>query len=219
MFDNIKRPQPNFENNATTRLINRTKNEIGRISKMILENINKELLNKLQLQQWNSTTAVINWFKKNEKRNKYNFMIFDVKDYYSSIRKKLLDDSINLTGQHIQIKREDFNIIQHTRKTLLYNKEIPWPNKNTNLFDVAMGTYDGTGVCEIVGLVLQNSLANEFGKNNVGLYRDYGIVFFKNINGHRADKIRKEYHQVFKENRLPLEIECNLKTVNVLDIT
>ena len=186
---------------------------------MILENINKELRNKLQIQQWNNTTAVINWLKKNEKRNKYNFMIFDVKDYYSSISKKLLDDSINLAEQHIQIKREDFNIIQHTRKTLLYNKKIPWQNKNTNLFDVAMGIYDGTESCEIVSLFLQNSLANEFGKNNVGLYRDYGIAFFKNINGHRADKIRKEFHQVFKENKLPLEIECNLKTVNYLDIT
>ena len=97
----LKDHKPDFENNATTRLINGVKNEIGRISKMILENINKELRNKLQIQQWNDKTAVINWFKKNEKRNKYNFMIFDVKDYYSSISKKLLDDSINFTGQRI----------------------------------------------------------------------------------------------------------------------
>ena len=46
-----------------------------------------------------------------------------------------------------------------------------------------------------------------------------GLTLFKHINGHRADKIRKEFHQLFKENGLSLEIECNIKTVNYLDIT
>ena len=32
-------------------------------------------------------------------------------------------------------------------------------------------------------------------------------------------RVRKEFHQLFKENGLSLEIECNLKTVNYLDIT
>ena len=36
------------------RLINPAKNEIRRISKVILESINKELRKKLQLQQWNN---------------------------------------------------------------------------------------------------------------------------------------------------------------------
>ena len=40
-----------------TRLVNPAKNEIGRISKVILENINKELQNKLQLQRWNNATV------------------------------------------------------------------------------------------------------------------------------------------------------------------
>ena len=78
---------------------------------MLLENIYKELRNKLQLQQWNNTIAVINWFKKIENKNKYEFMIFDIKDFYSSISEKLLDDSINFARQRVQIKREDFSII------------------------------------------------------------------------------------------------------------
>ena len=48
---------------------------------------------------------------------------------------------------------------------------------------------------------------------------DNGLALFENINGHRADKIRKEFHQLFKENGLSLEIKCKLKTVNYLDIT
>ena len=84
---------------------------------MIFENINKELQNKLQLQQWNNTTAVINCFEKTENKNRYKSVIFHIKDIYSSISKKLLDDSVNFTWQHVQIKREDFNIMQHSFAT------------------------------------------------------------------------------------------------------
>ena len=92
-------------------------------------------------------------------------------------------------------------------------------NKDTNLFDVAMGAYNGAEVCELVGLFLLNTLANKFDKKCVGLYRDDGLAVFRNINGHHADKTRKEFYQLFKANGLSLEIQCNLKTVNFLDIT
>ena len=63
-----------FENNATARLINPAKNEIGKISKVMIKIIHKELQNKLQLQQWKNTTAVIKWFKKIEnKTNKKHY--------------------------------------------------------------------------------------------------------------------------------------------------
>ena len=51
------------------------------------------------------------------------------------------------------------------------------------------------------------------------VYIDDGLALFKSINGHRVDKIQKEFPQLFKENGLSLEIECNLKTINYLDIT
>ena len=75
--------------------------------------------------------------------------------------------------------------------------------------------------CRLVlaGLFLLNSLANKFEKNGVGLYRDDGLAVFKNINGHHANKICQEFHQLFKANGLSLETECNLKTVDYLDIT
>ena len=68
-------------------------------------------------------------------------------------------------------------------------------------------------------MFLLNNLANKFDKNCVGLYSDDGLALFKNINGRRADKMCKEFKQLFMENRLSLEIECNLKTANYLDIT
>ena len=106
-------------------------------------------------------------------------MIFDIEDFHSSISKKLLDDSINFAQQHVQIKREDFSIILHARNSLLYNKEIPWQKKNTNLFDVAMEAYDGAEVCEIVGLFLLNNLANRFDKNSVGYIETMDLPYSK----------------------------------------
>ena len=103
-------------------------------------------------------------------------MVFDIKDFYSSISQKLLDDSMNFERQHVQIKKEDFSIIQHARKSLLFNKETPWQKKNTNLIHVAMGIYGGAEVCEIAGLFLLNNLTNKFDKNSIGLYRDDGLA-------------------------------------------
>ena len=74
-----------------------------------------------------------------------------------------------------------------------------------------MRAYDGDEVCEIVGLFLLNNLAKKIDKNSVGLYSDDGLALFKNINGDRADKLRKEIHQLFKENALSLENECSQK--------
>ena len=42
-FITLNDHKPNFENNATARLIISAKDQIGRISKVILQNINKEL--------------------------------------------------------------------------------------------------------------------------------------------------------------------------------
>ena len=84
-------------------------------------------------------------------------MIFDITEFYSSISKKLLDDSINFAQQHKQIKREDFNIIQQTRKSLLYKTDIPWQKKNTNLLNVKMESYQGARTWELFSL---ENLAN-----------------------------------------------------------
>lgn len=53
-FTRLKDHKLNFENNANTRLINSAKHEIGRLSKAIVENINKQLTNTLYLQKWNN---------------------------------------------------------------------------------------------------------------------------------------------------------------------
>ena len=51
-FITLKDHKENFTNHPTTRLINPSKNEIGRISKHILDQINTELVSKLSVNEW-----------------------------------------------------------------------------------------------------------------------------------------------------------------------
>ena len=50
-FSTLKDHKENFQNNPTVRLINPAKNEIGRISKFILDKINSSLIEQLKVNQ------------------------------------------------------------------------------------------------------------------------------------------------------------------------
>ena len=58
-FITLKDHKPNFKNNPKVRLINPAKNEIGRISKNILDKINHQLRDSLRINQWKDTSGVI----------------------------------------------------------------------------------------------------------------------------------------------------------------
>ena len=218
-FITLKDHKENFQNNPTTRLINPAKNELGRISKVILEKINTELRTSLSINQWKSTSQVIEWFDNIKEKNKYKFMMFDVKDFYPSIKEKLLNKAIRFAEQTVSLSEKDKEIIFHARKSLLFNKNESWVKKGDTLFDVTMGAYDGAEVCELVGCFILASLPKKFRREDIGLYRDDGLAIFKNISGPQSEKIKKEFHKLFKTNDLEIVVECNMKVVNYLDAT
>ena len=85
-FITLKDHKENFLNGPTTRLLNPAKNEIGRISKHILQNINKTLSEETKVNEWKNTESVINWFKSIPNKHLYTFLMFDIKDFYPSIK-------------------------------------------------------------------------------------------------------------------------------------
>ena len=107
----------------------------------------------------------------------------------------------------------------HSRRSLLYCKAEPWVKKENDHFDVTMGAYDGAEVCELVGIYLQFLLSKSYNMGHYGLYRDDGLAVFDNINGQTAEKIKKDFQRIFKENELDLVITSNMKVVNYLDVT
>ena len=63
-FFTLKNHKDNFQNNPTVKLINPTKNEIGRINKVILGKIDSILIKHLKVNQWKNTQNLIKWFIK-----------------------------------------------------------------------------------------------------------------------------------------------------------
>ena len=118
-FITLKDHKENFVNHPTTRLINPAKNEIG-ISKSILDKINICLFEKLKLNEWKSTTDVINWFEKIEEKHPHMFTLFDIKEFYPSMKETFLKNAIQFPVQHTDINKNDFEVIFHARKSLLF---------------------------------------------------------------------------------------------------
>ena len=83
-----------------------------------------------------------------------------------------------------------------------------------------MGSYDGAELCELVGLFLLNEITNKRKIiTNVGLYRDDGLGVIENGTGREMDKTRKSLVAFFKLHKLEIEVICNKKLVDFLDIT
>ena len=61
-FIAMKDHKPGFMNNPTCRLVNPSKSEIGIFSKQILDGINKKVIPATQVNQWKSTSNVIQWY-------------------------------------------------------------------------------------------------------------------------------------------------------------
>ena len=154
-------------------------------------------------------------------KNKQNckFLSFDIKDFYPTITKELLSKCLSFAETKVQITEDDKKIIYHSRKSLLFDRGNTWMKKGGDLFDVAMGAYDGAEVCELVGTFLLEKISEICNKCDIGLYRDDGLAVFRNKSGTHLEKIKKELQRLFKEDDLEIIAESNQKIVNYLDVT
>ena len=219
-FITLKDHKENFQNKRPCRLIVPSKSELGHISKIYLDKINKTIREKLQLNQWKNTTDVIEWFKKIEQKPNCTFIQLDIKEFYPSITKNIFDEAIKFAKKHVKIPREELRTIKHCRKSLLFFKDEPWMKKTTsNCFDVTMGSFDGAEICELVGLFILDTLTKTTEKTNTGLYRDDGLIVLQGKNGHEKDKIKKDIIKIFQKIGFQIDIDINLKIVNFLDVT
>ena len=208
------------DHNPKCRLINPSKSELGKVSKTILDNINNRLREVLHVNQWKNSSSVIDWFNSIDNKPNHTFISFDIVEFYPSITEKLLDNVILWAKSLNYIPDEHITIIKHARKSLLFYREKTWIKKNhDSLFDVTMGSYDGAEICELVGLFLLKNLAERFGKESVGLYRDDGLLILKGTGGRQADQARKDLHRMFNEFDLKVTAQINNHQVNFLDVT
>ena len=176
-FVTLKDHKENFDSNPKCRLINPSKSELGKVSKIMLDDINNKIRSTLNLNQWKNAESVISWFQTINDKPNHTFLSFDIVEFFPSISEHLLDEVLSWAQTLTDITEQQISIIKHARKSILFYDEKTWVKRNNqSLFDVAMGSYDGAEICELVGLFILNKLSEKFGKNNIGLYRDDGLM-------------------------------------------
>ena len=131
------------------------------------------------MNQWKSTKNVTDWFKKIDNKKDCKFIQFHIKEFYPAISESILGKAINFAKEFIDIESSNLRTIQHCRKSLLFHMNEAWKNKSTDsCFDVTMGSYDGAEICELVGIFILKSLEDKIDKQDIGLYRDDGLIFY-----------------------------------------
>ena len=187
-----------------------------RVGKVILDKINLAIREHFSFNQWKNNQNVIDWFNEIPNKKVHKFVVFDIKEFYPSIKEQLLKEALDFAKSFINIPENDKVIINHARKSLLFNNSQTWIKKESGLFDVAMGAYDGAEVCDLVGSFLLYALSLRYNKTTIAVYRDEGLAVFRNVSGPHCEKIKKEFQKLFRQHGLKLIIKCNVKIVDFL---
>ena len=217
-FITLKDHKQNFSLNPQCRLINPTKSEVGKISKIMLQNINSKIREKSGLQQWQSTNQAIEWFNSIENKQSKEFIQCDIESFYPTITESLLEQSLEFAQGYTMVPETTKAAILNARKTVLISNEEVWV-KTDSIFDVAMGAFDGAEIAELVGLKILNDIREKVPEIDFGLYRDDGIAVIKTASGQKIENVKKKIIKVFKENDLKITIQTRLHKVDFLDVS
>ena len=182
-FITLKDHKQNFINKPTCRLINPSKPEIGQISKQLLEEINRKLVNIKEVNQWKNTSSVPQWFERLANKSDLAFICFDVVEFYPSISEALLNRALDFASEHLIISASERQTIINSKHSLLFSEGQPWEKRNlTSNFDVTMGSYDGAETCELVGCYLLSQLKQLPGIE-IGLYKEQEKKYARYLRG------------------------------------
>ena len=96
----IKDHNERFLDKISCRLTNPSKTDIRKVSKQILDRVNKTILEKNKVNQWKNTSSVIEWYCNIKRRNQCSFIVLDIESFYSSISTKLFDEAISFAKLH-----------------------------------------------------------------------------------------------------------------------
>ena len=119
----IKDNKDKFPNKIPCWLINPSKSSIGKISKAILDAINKNAVRSTEINQWKNTSNVLDWYVNYMDKNKASFVQFGIENFYRSITSDLLYNSVQFAKKVTRVSDNDIHIIIQSRKTLLFNEK------------------------------------------------------------------------------------------------
>ena len=221
-----------FIQNPKFRLINSAKSDVGRVSRVILQDWMVRLRRRLNLNQWRSTQEVIDWFNGLEDKKSLKFVKFDIVSFYPSITKELLNKTIewaksvepvhegcNVKNVSCENCNENFDAIYNARKSFVFVNDKAFRKKGNENFDVTMGAWDGAEIAELVGLYLLHQMSiNVFEKGMFGLYRDDGLAITRGPDRANEVHVKPLLINVFRAANLKITIDINLERTDFLDL-
>ena len=216
-YGTYKDTKDNFRENPKMRVLNPCKPELGRVSKQLLEKIVDEVREKTGLLQWKNTVSCLQWFDKLQNKSECHFIQFDVVNFYGSISKQLLEQTINWASTITDISEKTKEIIFHCRRTFLFYQGEPYVKKNTPDFDCPMGGFDSAEVCELVGLFILSKLSDLPAGITAAIYRDDGVVLSR-LTKFQTEAVKKKICDTFKDLGLNITISANKKIIDFLDV-
>ena len=223
-FITLKDHKDEFMSRPSFRLINPAKSDVGKVAKQLVEDIINRMGEKLKVHQWCSTKEVIEWFKNIKNSKSKVFCKFDIKSYYPSITKDLLKKSLEFAEKECQltIPKKEIEIILHSCESFLFHNGETWVKKgNRGRFDVAMGSYMGAEICQIVGLYILHAMTSGkkpiFNKDQVGLYRDDGLAYVSD-KGCSLRDLDRRLKELFGKMDLEIVTDFGLKNTDFLDV-
>jgi hypothetical protein len=89
--------------------------ELGKVSKIILDDINNKIRSTLNLNQLKNTESVISWFQAINDKPNHTFPSFDMVEFYQSISEHLLYEIIPWDQTLTDITEQHISIIKHAR--------------------------------------------------------------------------------------------------------
>lgn len=65
-----------------------------------------------------NTGSVVKWLEKTEDKHSYKFLIFDINEFYPSIKETLFHEALQFAKMHVNISLNDIKVMFHSRKSL-----------------------------------------------------------------------------------------------------
>ena len=89
------------------------KNELGKLSKHLVEKLNSDIIEKLQLDQWRNTNPVLKWFNNITDKSNCSFIQFDIKEFYPSITENVLYQASKFVKHYTNIDKNNLRIVNY----------------------------------------------------------------------------------------------------------
>ena len=220
-FITVKDHKSDFPAKYNFRLINPAKSQMGRVSKVILERVNKEIRRKLGLNQWQSSNEALEWFHRIPQHDskEMKFIQCDITNFYPSISENLMKKALVWAANYTYLSELAIEVIMHSRRTVLFDGKHTWCKRDNPKFDIGQGSFDGAESSELIGLFMIDQVVNVhevLPKDHFGLYRD-DILGVDSGGGPKIERDKKKIVKIFKDLGLHITTEATTRRVHFLD--